>query len=257
MKPFLTTSPLTQHQSLNSPNVQLKPVAIIGILMSHLEANFDILIFHCTLAWDQYLPLQWRHNEHNGVSNHQPHDCLLKRLFKSQIRENIKDLRHWSLWGEFTGDFPAQMPSSAENVSIWWHHHAHWTPGYSCHSHPHQTLEPINIFISSGLWSYSWHPQMLPNPGVILASLEPFLTSLPQQTLGSPFTYYLLLNSRTNLDNLITHWSHWSHTHTCTSFLLSWGATLDILFQQKVEPFWLCWTNGSHMFQWLGQWFFF
>ena len=36
-------------------------------------------------------PLQWRHNECDGVSNHQPHDCLLKRLFKVQIKENIKD----------------------------------------------------------------------------------------------------------------------------------------------------------------------
>ena len=26
--------------------------------------------------------LQWRHNEHDGVSNHQPHDCLLDLLFK-------------------------------------------------------------------------------------------------------------------------------------------------------------------------------
>ena len=26
-------------------------------------------------------PLRWRHNEHDGVSNHQPHDCLLNRLF--------------------------------------------------------------------------------------------------------------------------------------------------------------------------------
>ena len=27
------------------------------------------------------IPLRWRHNEHDGVSNHQPHDCLLNRLF--------------------------------------------------------------------------------------------------------------------------------------------------------------------------------
>ena len=26
--------------------------------------------------------LQWRHNEHNGVSNQQPHGCLLNRLFR-------------------------------------------------------------------------------------------------------------------------------------------------------------------------------
>ena len=25
------------------------------------------------------LPLEWRQNERDGVSNHQPHDCLLKR----------------------------------------------------------------------------------------------------------------------------------------------------------------------------------
>ena len=26
--------------------------------------------------------LQWRHNEHDGVSNHKPHGCLPNRLFK-------------------------------------------------------------------------------------------------------------------------------------------------------------------------------
>ena len=32
-------------------------------------------------------------------------------------------LRHWPLWGETTGYFPAQRASNAENVSIWWGHH--------------------------------------------------------------------------------------------------------------------------------------
>ena len=49
-----------------------------------------------------YYALQWRHNERDGFSNHQPHDCLLNRLFKAQIKENIKIPRHWPLWGEFT-----------------------------------------------------------------------------------------------------------------------------------------------------------
>ena len=40
------------------------------------------------------LSLQWRHNERDGVSNHQPRDCLLNRLFKAQIKESIKDPRH-------------------------------------------------------------------------------------------------------------------------------------------------------------------
>ena len=40
----------------------------------------------------------------DGISNHQPQDCLLNRLFKAQIKENIKDPRHWHLWGDFTAD---------------------------------------------------------------------------------------------------------------------------------------------------------
>ena len=48
--------------------------------------------------------LQWHHNEHDGISNHQLHYCLLNHLLKVQIKENIKALRHWPLWGEFTGD---------------------------------------------------------------------------------------------------------------------------------------------------------
>ena len=48
--------------------------------------------------------LQWRHNERDGVSNHQTHDCLLNRLFKAQIKQNIKAPRHCTLRGEFTGD---------------------------------------------------------------------------------------------------------------------------------------------------------
>ena len=54
--------------------------------------------------------LQRRYNGHDGVSNHHPHDCLLNRLFKAQIKENIKAPRHWSLWWEFTGDRWIQRP---------------------------------------------------------------------------------------------------------------------------------------------------
>ena len=46
--------------------------------------------------------LQWRHNDHNGISNHQPHDCLLNRLFRLRWKKTSK--LHWPLWGEFTGD---------------------------------------------------------------------------------------------------------------------------------------------------------
>ena len=47
--------------------------------------------------------LQWRHNERDGISDHQPHDCSLN-CQQVQIKENIKALHHWPLCREFTGD---------------------------------------------------------------------------------------------------------------------------------------------------------
>ena len=34
--------------------------------------------------------LQWRHNDHDGVSNHQPHGCLLSRLFRRRSKKTSK-----------------------------------------------------------------------------------------------------------------------------------------------------------------------
>ena len=34
--------------------------------------------------------LPWRHNGHDSVSNHQPHDCLLNRLFRRRSKKTSK-----------------------------------------------------------------------------------------------------------------------------------------------------------------------
>ena len=72
------------------------------------------------------VPLQWRHNERNFVSNHQPRDCLLNSLFSRRSKKTSKLSVTWLYAGNspVTGEFPAQRPSNAENVSIWWRHHA-------------------------------------------------------------------------------------------------------------------------------------
>ena len=72
-----------------------------------------------------YNPLRWRHNDRDSVSNHQPHDCLLNRLFRRRSKETWK-LRVTGLCvgnSPGTGEFPAQRATNAENVSIWWRHH--------------------------------------------------------------------------------------------------------------------------------------
>ena len=70
------------------------------------------------------MPLQWRHNERDGVSNHQPQGCLLNRLFRHRWKKTPK-LRVTGLCegnSPVTGEFPTQRASNAENVSIWWRH---------------------------------------------------------------------------------------------------------------------------------------
>ena len=71
---------------------------------------------------------QWRHNGRAGVSNHQTHDCLHDHLFRCRSKKTSK-LRVTSLCvgnSPVTGEFPAQKASNAENIFIWWRHHASW-----------------------------------------------------------------------------------------------------------------------------------
>ena len=50
-------------------------------------------------AWQMLfcITLRWRHNEGDGVSNHQPNDCLLKRLRKHESSASLAFVRgiHW------------------------------------------------------------------------------------------------------------------------------------------------------------------
>ena len=74
---------------------------------------------------DKKNPLQWRNNGRDGVSIHQPCDCLFNRLFGRRSKKTSK-IRVTGLCvgnAPVTGEFPAQKASNAENVSIWWRHH--------------------------------------------------------------------------------------------------------------------------------------
>ena len=69
--------------------------------------------------------LQWRHNEHDCVSNHRHLDCSLDRLFRRRSKKTSKFCATGLCEGNspVTGEFLSQRTSNAENVSIWWRHH--------------------------------------------------------------------------------------------------------------------------------------
>ena len=76
------------------------------------------------------MSLQWGHNELDGVSNHQPRHCLLSRSYGRRSKKTSKHRVTGPCAGNSpgTGEFPAQMASNAENVSIGWRYHV----GSSC-----------------------------------------------------------------------------------------------------------------------------
>ena len=91
---------------------------------SHIWKQFSFL-YGSRLSFLFIFSLRWRHNEYGWVSNHQPRDCLLNRLFRRRSK-NTSKLRVTGLCAgnsPGTGEFLAQMASYAENVSIWWRHH--------------------------------------------------------------------------------------------------------------------------------------
>ena len=100
-----------------------KLVHVINKNLFMLSAKFALMVI---CVWNSTVKIL--HNNDviiDGVSNHQPRDCLLKRLFRRRSKKTSK-LRVTGLCvgnSPGTGEFTAQMASNAENFSIWWRHH--------------------------------------------------------------------------------------------------------------------------------------
>ena len=85
-------------------------------------------------SWFLTRALQWRHNERDDVSNHQPLDCLRNRLFRHRWQITSKPRVTGICEGNSprTGEFPAQRTSNAENASIWWRYNGKTISFVSC-----------------------------------------------------------------------------------------------------------------------------
>ena len=99
-----------------------------------IDASAKIMSLNVVAVSLVKLALQWRHNECDGVSNHQPHDCLLNRLFKAELKETTKLRVTGFCEGNSTvaDEFSTQRASNAENVFIWWRHRGmHFTNDFA------------------------------------------------------------------------------------------------------------------------------
>ena len=143
--------------------------------------------------------LRWRHNGRASVSNHQPHACLLNRLFRRRSKKTSK-LRVTGLcvWNSPGTGHRAQMASNAENVSIWWRLH-----GISTND------------TQLCLWSVFWSGLPCNNVNVFCANIIVTVTSHERPGVSnhrSPWTWtwtwkmFIRQNSTQHVQEKLTIW---------------------------------------------------
>ena len=111
-----------------------------GYLYFFVDSNYWLAHMFQGYWWPKYQwsntePLLWRLNGRNGVSNHQPQDCLLNRLFRHRSKKTSKLCVTGPCEGNsvVTGEFPAQRARNAEMFPFndvimyicnnpWWRH---------------------------------------------------------------------------------------------------------------------------------------
>ena len=149
------------------------------ILAPQITNNPTICSRYCSFS------LQWRHNERHSVSDHQPHDCLFYCLFRRRSKKIAKLCVTGLCAGNSpgTGDFPAQMASNAENVSIWWRHHVveNTKPriiyglglglNFLRYWHLQQHSRPFNLC----MWCHQRYPPILSNWRLWIVCLTHFM----------------------------------------------------------------------------------
>ena len=110
-----------------SGNRQSLRNTIVAVLLKSLIRHCSIVHIDCTYciivikpANDTIKSLQRCPYERDGVSNHQPYDCLHNHLFRRRSKKTSK-LRITGLCdgnSPVTSEFATQRASNAENVSI-------------------------------------------------------------------------------------------------------------------------------------------
>ena len=177
--------------------------------------------------------LQWRHDERDGVSNHQPHDCLPNGLFKRRSKKTSK-LRVTDLCGgnsPVTGEFPTQRASNAENVSIWWRHH-------ELNENLVHNNKAGHVFCRPLLWLLSWYPlftvkslQHISKLGIRRWNLQsPDLQPFKPININSSQKHGAMITSSLRQNDVAT--SFWRNNDVIITSGVRWKA--EIADQQKL-----------------------
>ena len=119
-----------------STNYVIGGVQYTGLKLTVLN-KISPLRFHLGLYSLKTLP--WRHNDRDGVSNHQPHHCLLNRFFRRRSKKTSKlhvtglCMGNSPVTGEFTHEGPVTriffpFDDVIMKTPSYWHRDSHYKP---------------------------------------------------------------------------------------------------------------------------------
>ena len=164
----------------------------------------------------KYYAITVRHNESESISNHRRLDCLFKPLFRRRSKKTPK-LR---VTGLREGNTPVtgERASNAENVSIWWRHHAYIFFVTTVAGRPFWQTPGASIAISSALSGWCHRKSQLSSGPRILCKKRNNLTSNVSWTCAEIYlallkiirtTLYQTTNSTWTVCALILVFCHW------------------------------------------------
>ena len=169
-------------------------------------------------------PITFYHYNHVKMSAMASQITRLAIVYSSDQRK-----RHWPLWVEFTGEFPAHKASNAKKCSIWWRHHATQTSLLPLPNSTTDRREPNNSFVMNASQCInSWDPSCTCNMTSWFGRCQSLNRDFPclWATILHRGTEKTLCNSyKLNVENLqIISWydSSWCSNNLWWRSLLGW-----------------------------------
>ena len=172
------------------PNVVSRWYDTCGFLWNkRLTVLAAVMIQYCAM-YPHKIPLEWLHNERDGVSNHQPNDCLHNLLFfKAQTKEKyqssaslafVRGIHRWPVNSPHKGPVTRKMllfddVIMPKGYQLKWDDHfiskpkwdtcdvklacLHWNILWDSYMHPTNLLQDMNFItafylqLRTGVWN--------------------------------------------------------------------------------------------------------
>ena len=125
------------HMSVKAPHAPCNSTVCLTAYQANTKVTPEYSTLLVLCGGNHRSTLQWRHNEPDGVSNHQPHDCLLNRYSGADQRKYqsstslafVRGIHRWPVNSPHKGPVTRKMfpfddvIMNAERVSMSWRHH--------------------------------------------------------------------------------------------------------------------------------------